>query len=133
MKCHLKLHIDITLHYATIDVYVAGEWNTGRYDGKRLQDQPAILHGRLTSPYKQVLRRLAYGEFTTKRHMFGVAWLPWGLRRSAQFVVRVASLIPVVHVCLTTFMFDAKIFDADAVERRRRDASAAAEQVRVSA
>ena len=33
-----------------------------------------------------------------------------------------------LHVCFTTFMFDAKIFDAESVEqRRRRDAAAAAE------
>ena len=36
--------------------------------------------------------------------------------------------MPVLYVCFTTFMFDAKIFDAESVEqRRRRDAAAAAE------
>lgn len=91
-----------------------------RYEGKRPYEQPALLHGRMTRGYKAVLQRLAYGEYATKRHFFRVPWLPWGVRRSAKFVVRVLSQIPVVHVCFTTFMFDAKIFDAEAVEQRRR-------------
>ena len=98
-----------------------------RYEGKRPHEQPAILYGRMTRGYKAVLHRLAYGEFTTKRHFFRVPWLPWGVRRTAKFIVRVLSQIPVVHVCFTTFMFDAKIFDAESVEQRRRREAAAAD------
>ena len=98
-----------------------------RYEGKRPHEQPAILYGRMTRGYKAVLHRLAYGEFTTKRHFFRVPWLPWGVRRAAKFIVRVLSQIPVVHVCFTTFMFDAKIFDAESVEQRRRREAAAAD------
>jgi len=91
-----------------------------RYDGKRPAEQPGVLYDRMTRGYKSMLHRLAYGEYPTKRHFFRIPWVPWGVRRVVKFVVRTLSLIPVVHVCFTTFMFDAKIFDAESVEQRRQ-------------
>ncbi|KAK2169725.1 hypothetical protein LSH36_7g03043 [Paralvinella palmiformis] len=79
-----------------------------RYDGKRPFEQPNVLYDRMTRGYKTILQRLAYGEFTTKRHLFSIPWIPWGVRRFLFFVGRVLEQIPIVNVCFTMFMLDTK-------------------------
>lgn len=85
-----------------------------RYEGKRPFEQPSVMHRRLTQSYKSILFNLAYGPYPTKRHFFRVPWFPWGIRRVGRFLVGVLSLIPIVNICFTTFMYDAKIFDKEA-------------------
>ena len=79
-----------------------------RYEGKRPFEQPNILYDKMTRGYKAILQKLAYGEFTTKRHYFSIPWIPWGLRRTVYCVARVLTQIPILNVCFTLFMFDVK-------------------------
>ena len=91
-----------------------------RYEGKRPFEQTASLHGHMTKSYKQILYRLAYGDYKTKRHFFLIKWIPWGLRRLLFAAGRVLMQIPAVNVCFLTYMIDAKFFEED--EERRGSA-----------
>ncbi|ELT89102.1 hypothetical protein CAPTEDRAFT_216691 [Capitella teleta] len=81
-----------------------------QYSGKRPSEQTNLLYKKITSGYKSILEKLAYGEYRTKRHFFRIPWIPWGLRRSVYCVVRLFMLIPVFNVCFTMVQVEAKLF-----------------------
>ena len=81
-----------------------------QYEGKRPSDQPHLLYTKMTTGYKAILQKLAYGEYRTKRHFFRIPWIPWGLRRTAYFLVRLFMQVPVFNVCFTMVQVEAKLF-----------------------
>ena len=103
-----------------------------RYEGKRPSDQPNALYRRISQSYKSVLLDLAYGRYRTKRHFFRIRCLPWGFRRVCHFVLAVLSQVPVVNICFTTFMYDAKIFDTEAADQAATDHDEAVDKLPVS-
>lgn len=84
-----------------------------RYEGKRPFEQTTILHNSITKGYRQILYKLAYGDYTTKHHFFLVRCMPWGLRRLVLLAGRVLMQIPAVNICFMTYMFDTKFFEDD--------------------
>ncbi len=79
-------------------------------DAKRAYEQPAMLYAHMTRNYKQVIHKMAYGDFPTKRHFFRVKWIPWGVRRVLHFARRVLLQIPVINICFSLSVFDSKVF-----------------------
>ena len=88
------------------------------FKGKRMS-QTAALYQSLSQSYKNVLQRLAYGDYTTKRHFLRVSCLPYGLRRCGLFIGRVLMLIPLFKVAFALAKFDTKLYR---LFERKRDA-----------
>ena len=79
-------------------------------DTKRSYEQPAMLYAHMTRNYKKVAHKLAYGDYPTKRHFFRIKWIPWGVRRTLKFILRLLMQIPVINLCFSLSVFDAKVF-----------------------
>lgn len=81
-----------------------------QYEGKRPSEQTQLLYSKMTTAYRDILEKLAYGDFRTKRHFFRLPWIPWGLRRAAYCIVRLFMLIPIFNVCFTMVQVEARMF-----------------------
>ena len=88
-------------------------------DGRRPYEQPHLLYDRMTRGYKQILRKLAYGDFSTKRHFFRIRWIPWGIRRIFHFIRRLCMQIPVINICFGLTLVDNKLFKLRKEEEER--------------
>ena len=88
-------------------------------DTRRPYEHPHMLYDRMTRGYKQILRKLAYGDFKTKRHFFRIRWIPWGFRRLFHFIGRVCMQIPIFNICFGLTLVDNKMFKLRKEEESR--------------
>ena len=80
------------------------------YEGKRPFEQPQVLYNKVTQAYKDILQKLAYGEFSTKRHYFRIKKSPWAVRRTFLLLGRLLIQIPIFNVAYNLLIFDSRLY-----------------------
>ena len=94
-----------------------------RYDGKKNNEGPALLHDRLTMSYRSAVQKLTYGDRPPKQHFFRIRCIPWGVHRCLLFIGQGIMQIPVCNIAFSLLMYDNKWFNLqeDESETAQRD------------